>query len=124
MLGQVAALRSARCTMADLHRDVSERSQAELEALEPPRRIQAAGPSAVDVAIVGMACIYPDAPDLATFWSNVVLGKNSIREVSPDRWNPKLYFDQAGAGTKTPSKWGGFIPPTLFDPGAYGIPRS
>ncbi len=42
--------------------------------------------------------------------------------MSKDRWDPALYFDPAGTGEKTPSKWGGFLSPMLFDPAAYGIP--
>ncbi len=72
--------------------------------------------------IIGIACIFPDAPDKEAFWKNVVLGKNSIREVSKERWNPELYYDAKGSGEKTPSKWGGFLPEVCFDAGAYGIP--
>ncbi|HEX9298080.1 MAG TPA: SDR family NAD(P)-dependent oxidoreductase [Polyangiaceae bacterium] len=116
MIGQVAALRRARTTIAELHRDVSEGSRKVEFAITKPHA------SAIDVAIVGLACIYADAPDAASYWTNVVLGRNAIREVSPERWNPDIYFDPKGTGDKTPSKWGGFIPTTLFDPAAYGIP--
>ncbi|WP_394828393.1 SDR family NAD(P)-dependent oxidoreductase [Pendulispora albinea] len=120
MIGQVATLRSARCTIEELHSDVCDRSTKELADILLPDPLPSRG--RVDVAIVGMACILPDAPDLATFWTNVVTGKNAVREVSPERWNPELYFDPEGTGEKTPSKWGGFIPDIVFDPGAYGIP--
>jgi acyl transferase domain-containing protein/NAD(P)H-dependent flavin oxidoreductase YrpB (nitropropane dioxygenase family)/short-subunit dehydrogenase/acyl carrier protein len=116
MIGQVAALRRERCTIAELHRDVSEGSQ--LEA--PPRAARARAAS--DVAIVGLACIYPDAPDASSYWTNVVLGRSAIREVPRGRWDAERYYDAKGTGDKTPSKWGGFVPPTIFDPGAYGIP--
>ncbi|HWL87400.1 MAG TPA: beta-ketoacyl synthase N-terminal-like domain-containing protein, partial [Polyangiaceae bacterium] len=120
MIGQVAAIRQARCTIDELHRDVCDRSTAQLAEVTLPDPLPSHG--RVDVAIVGMACIFPDAPDLGTYWSNVVLGRNAIREVPRDRWNAEHYFDTNGTGDKTPSKWGGFLPPTVFDPGAYGIP--
>jgi acyl transferase domain-containing protein/NAD(P)H-dependent flavin oxidoreductase YrpB (nitropropane dioxygenase family)/acyl carrier protein len=121
MIGQVAALRDARCTIAELHRAVSDGSTCDVaSAAAPPTTGEGARP--VDIAIVGIACIYPDAPDAPTFWSNVVLGKSSIREVPRERWNPDLYFDPRGTGDKTPSKWGAFVAPTVIDPGAYGIP--
>jgi len=122
MIGQVAVLRNARCTIEELHRDVSEVSTAELDTIASPSAPASHESRAIDVAIVGMACIYPDAPDTASFWTNVVLGRDAIREVSRERWNPDLYFDPKGTGEKTPSKWGGFVPETLIDPSAYGIP--
>lgn len=122
MIGQVAALRDARCTIAELHRDVSDGATASLAALDTPALRSPREPGAVDVAVVGMACIFPDAPDLATYWKNVVVGHNAVREVSRERWDPDVYYDPAGTGSKTNSKWGGFLPPTLFDPSAYGIP--
>lgn len=122
MIGQVAALRRARCTMAELHRDVCEKSTIDIEHVRAPAVPAAAEVRGVDVAIVGMACLFPDAPDVETFWKNVVLGRNAVREVSKERWSSDLYFDPAGTGEKTPSKWGGFLAPTVFDPGAYGIP--
>jgi acyl transferase domain-containing protein/NAD(P)H-dependent flavin oxidoreductase YrpB (nitropropane dioxygenase family) len=120
MIGQVAALRRESCTVRQLHEEVSDASTADLARMSPPRPTSV--PCPIDIAIVGMACIYPDAPDLATFWSNIVLGRSAIREVPAERWNADLYYDPKGTGDKTPSKWGGFIPRTLFDPGAYGIP--
>jgi acyl transferase domain-containing protein/NAD(P)H-dependent flavin oxidoreductase YrpB (nitropropane dioxygenase family) len=122
MIGQVAALRSALCTIAELHGDVSDGASVALAALEDPRLRAPRALGAIDVAIVGMACIFPDAVDLAAYWKNVVTGHCAVREVPPERWNPELYYDPAGTGAKTNSKWGGFLPPTLFEPSAYGIP--
>jgi acyl transferase domain-containing protein/NAD(P)H-dependent flavin oxidoreductase YrpB (nitropropane dioxygenase family) len=122
MIGQIAALRRARCTIDELHRDVGDASVAALEAAALPEPLVMGEATGVDIAIVGMACMFPDAPDLEAFWSNIVLGRSAIREVSKDRWDPAIYFDAAGTGEKTPSKWGGFLSPTLFDPAEYGIP--
>jgi len=84
----------------------------------------------VDVAIVGMACVMPGAPDLETFWANIVDGIDSVTEVPPARWDPALHydpdFDAAEMATarhpKTVSKWGGWIPDVEFDALAWGIP--
>jgi len=121
MIGQVATLRSGRCTMRELHRDVSEGAAELLERVELAVN-KAPNAKPVDVAIVGMACIFPDAPNLQTFWKNVVTGANAIREVPAERWNPEQYYHPEGTGELTPSKWGGFVPDTAFDPMAYGIP--
>ncbi|MBK8726036.1 MAG: SDR family NAD(P)-dependent oxidoreductase [Holophagaceae bacterium] len=122
MLGQVAALRHGVGGIADLHREVGAGSAAflaALEGIEPP----AAKGAPADVAIVGMAAILPGASDLEAFWSNIVGGVNSIREVPAERWNVEAFFDPAStSGTMTPSKWGGFLDPVAFDPLTYGIP--
>ncbi|GBC61395.1 type I polyketide synthase [Desulfonema ishimotonii] len=38
------------------------------------------------IAVVGMSGIFPDAPDLNTFWNNIVNKKNAAAAVPPDRW--------------------------------------
>ena len=38
-----------------------------------------------DVAIVGMACIFPKAPDLARYWRNLRDGVDAITEVPAGR---------------------------------------
>ncbi|HET6949938.1 MAG TPA: beta-ketoacyl synthase N-terminal-like domain-containing protein [Acidimicrobiales bacterium] len=91
----------------------------------------AAAPGARDVAIVGMACVMPGAPDLETFWSNIVDGVDSVTEVPASRWNVDYHFDPdfdgaartaSGKEHKTVSKWGGFIPDVGFDALRWGIP--
>lgn len=124
MIGQVATLRHEVTTIAALHADVSLGADRFLAAAADPA--PSPRPSAVPIAIVGMAGIFPGAPDLDTFWSNVVLGRDAVREVPPERWNASLYWDDAptpaGKPGKTPSKWGGFLEPVAFDPLTYGIP--
>jgi acyl transferase domain-containing protein/NAD(P)H-dependent flavin oxidoreductase YrpB (nitropropane dioxygenase family) len=122
MIGQAAALRAGRCTIDELHREVADASSASLDAVVVPAPPAGRDRAGVDVAIVGLACIFPDAPDAEAYWANVVRGRNSVREVPRDRWDPDRYYDAKGTGEKTPSKWGGFVPPTVFDPGAFGIP--
>ncbi|MFN8012168.1 MAG: SDR family NAD(P)-dependent oxidoreductase [Holophagaceae bacterium] len=121
MLGQVAALRHRLQPLADLHRDVVEGAARVLEALPAPEAPAAAGAGAI--AIIGMSAILPGAPDLDAYWSNIVQGANSIREVPAERWDPAVFHDPASqSGEMTPSKWGGFLDPVPFDPLAYGIP--
>ncbi|MEU8640081.1 beta-ketoacyl synthase N-terminal-like domain-containing protein, partial [Amycolatopsis sp. NPDC048633] len=127
MAGEVAVLRSAVTTIADLHHAVGEgavsllRARAaefEVAVPEPP------APEPLEIAIVGMACMFPQAPDLATFWANVLAGADAVTEVPPQRWDTSLYYDPDGQGEKTPSRWGGFLPEIGFDPLKYGIPPS
>src|SRR5450432_2262703 len=122
MIGQVAALRHETLSIAELHEQVSVGGTMLLRSHEG-----ASVDSRVnDIAIVGVAAIFPGAPDTDAFWANIVAGKNAIREVPPDRWDVATYYDPAAvgldAGRKTPCKWGGFIDSVPFDPLAYGIP--
>ncbi|WP_410615260.1 SDR family NAD(P)-dependent oxidoreductase [Amycolatopsis sp. lyj-109] len=127
MAGEVAVLRSAVTTIADLHHSVGAGANAFLRAraaefgvtgTEPP------APEPLDIAIVGMACMFPQAPDLAAFWANVLAGTDAVTEVPPQRWDTSLYYDPEGQGERTPSRWGGFLPEIGFDPLKYGIPPS
>ncbi|GAA0628010.1 SDR family oxidoreductase [Streptomyces crystallinus] len=132
MAGEVAVLRSAATTVGALHDAVSrgaaafaERRTAELRQALGAAEDTAAQPLAqpLDIAVVGMACMFPKAPDLATYWANVVGGVDAVTEVPAERWDPEVYHDPTGErpGT-TVSRWGGFLPPIPFDPFAYGIP--
>ncbi|TQL00598.1 acyl transferase domain-containing protein [Streptomyces puniciscabiei] len=130
MAGEVAVLRSATTTLADLHRAVTDGAAAFLarsaagfparRAAHPsaPSAAEPEPPAPLDVAVVGMACMFPEAPDLATFWTNIVSGRDAVTEVPPERWDPAVHH----AAGSTASKWGGFLPRIPFDPLRYGIP--
>ncbi len=122
MIGQVATLRHERCSIEELHEGVSGGSVRHLARIAVPK-IEERDERNHPVAIVGMACIYPGAPELADFWANIVSGVDSVTEVPRERWNPDIYYDGSSmSGDKTPSKWGGFVPKIAFDPLSFGIP--
>ncbi|MGW1809406.1 SDR family oxidoreductase [Streptomyces sp. NPDC002078] len=130
MAGEVAVLRSATTTLADLHRSVTDGAAEFLTRRAGDVRTRRAAhpgaasaaepepPAPLDIAIVGMACMFPEAPDLAAFWSNIVTGRDAVTEVPPERWDPAVHH----AAGSTSSKWGGFLPRIPFDPLRYGIP--
>ncbi|MFG2710598.1 SDR family NAD(P)-dependent oxidoreductase [Streptomyces goshikiensis] len=128
MLGQAATLRTGTTTIAALHAEVTGGATELLDrrARELPRPAPeedaAAGP--YDIAVVGMACAYPGAPDLAAYWARILAGTDAVTEVPAERWDPALYYDPdpARAGERTPSRWGGFLDPMPFDALAHGIP--
>ena len=69
------------------------------------------------IAIVGAGAILPDAPNVPAFWENVKSGRYSISEVTPDRWDPALYYDpDHSAPDKTYSKIGGWVREYEWDP--------
>jgi acyl transferase domain-containing protein len=49
-----------------------------------------------DVAIVGMACRFPDAPDPLALWRNILARRASFREVPAERWDHSLFYDPKG----------------------------
>ncbi|MFY7569156.1 SDR family NAD(P)-dependent oxidoreductase [Streptomyces sp. WI04-05B] len=134
MAGEVAVLRSATTTIEALHHSVADgaadfltgRAAQLRERLGVPvaeEDTEAPPPAPLDVAVVGMACMFPDAPDLAAFWANVLGGHDAVAEVPTDRWDPAVHYSAPdGEGGVTPSKWGGFLPRIPFDPLSYGIP--
>src|SRR5688572_24398869 len=77
------------------------------------------------VAIIGLGCVLPDAPDVRTFWDNLLAGRSSIREVPKDRWDPALYFDaDKSVVDKTYTKIGGFVLNDAFNGLEYRMPPS
>ncbi|MER5829193.1 beta-ketoacyl synthase N-terminal-like domain-containing protein, partial [Streptomyces mirabilis] len=39
-----------------------------------------------------MSVLFPGAPDLATYWHNLVSGVDAITEVPPGRWDAEEYY--------------------------------
>jgi acyl transferase domain-containing protein/phosphopantetheinyl transferase len=79
-------------------------------------------PAAEPVAVVGLAGLFPAAPDAPTFWENIVAGTDAISEVPPARWDPE-YYDPASAGAERfYCRRGGFVDDiATFDPARFGI---
>ncbi|OLZ51278.1 type I polyketide synthase [Amycolatopsis keratiniphila] len=125
MAGDVAVLRSEVTTIARVHEAVGPGAQeflaaraAELLSVPDDEPV----PEPLDIAIVGMAGVFPQAGDLSAFWANILSGADSVTEVPARRWDPALYYAPDGDGEKTPSRWGGFLPEIPFDPLDHGIP--
>jgi len=75
------------------------------------------------IAIVGVGATLPDAPNAAAFWKNVKDGRYSISEVTPNRWDPALYYDpDHSAPDKTYSKIGGWVREHVWDPMKWRLP--
>ncbi|PRA09667.1 hypothetical protein CQ043_06825 [Paenibacillus sp. MYb63] len=66
--------------------------------------------SLTDIVIVGMACRFPQANHYTTFWDNLANGVDSVREVTPDRWDvSKFYSQDIDAPNKSIGKWCGLL---------------
>lgn len=121
MIGQIAALNQKEITLDELHKHVAVDNNELLSQL-PDIALPTSNTQPLDIAIVGISGIFPDAHNIEEYWRNIVLGKNCITEVPDSRWNKDLYYDPNSTDTdKVVSKWGGFIPSIDFDPLEFGM---
>ncbi len=81
-----------------------------------------------EIAIIGMACIFPGAPDLNAYWRNILRGVCALSEARTEHWDTSLYYDPEATGTdRVVCKVGGFLTEEerRFQPLEYGVmPRS
>ncbi|MFJ8599047.1 type I polyketide synthase [Streptomyces shenzhenensis] len=68
------------------------------------------------VAIVGIDCRFPGAPDTGAYWDLLMRGADGVGEVPRQRWDAKEFHSQAGEEGRTNTTEGGFIAdPDAFD---------
>lgn len=75
------------------------------------------------LAIIGMGCRFPGAPDPDAFWQLLERGGDAIGEVPESRWSLSDYFSSdVDAPGKMMTRWGGFLDQVdRFDPEFFGI---
>ncbi|MFD9717231.1 beta-ketoacyl synthase N-terminal-like domain-containing protein [Streptomyces sp. NPDC059076] len=79
-------------------------------------------PKSDSIAVIGMSCRLPGAPDVATFWRNLVAGHLAIGEVPPERWDASRFHRPTPQPGRTVGKWGGFVHGIEeFDAGHFGL---
>ena len=75
------------------------------------------------IAIIGISCLYPDAPGLKAYWQLLYQKRDAIRDIPPTHWSTDEYFN---ADPKKPDhvycRRGAFLPAVDFDPSEFGIP--
>ncbi len=75
----------------------------------------------VDVAIIGMSCIFPGAGDLQAFWKNIINRVDAIQTVPENRMD-SVFFDGETAVDRFYCRRGGFTDEfAAFDPIQFGI---
>jgi acyl transferase domain-containing protein/phosphopantetheinyl transferase (holo-ACP synthase) len=68
-----------------------------------------------DVAIIGMACAFARAPDLASYWRNILGAVDAIGE-------PPVGWSVGGLAERhVYTRRGGYLGPLSFDPLAFGV---
>ncbi|MEU7693427.1 type I polyketide synthase [Microbispora hainanensis] len=61
------------------------------------------------IAVIGMACRFPGAPDVETYWANLLSGRCSVAEVPVSRWDHRRLYSPVPALGRSLSRWGGFL---------------
>src|SRR6185437_13819064 len=76
-----------------------------------------------DIAIVGMACVFPGARNLHQYWANLVNGVDAIGDPPGERWKDHKNFDpESPHDAALPGRRAGFLPPRIFyDPIAHRV---
>lgn len=76
-----------------------------------------APPATPPIAIIGLACMFPQAPDATAFWNNIIAGVDAIGEPVPN-WDAQRYL----AAGKIKTHFGGYLRDLYrFDPREFGI---
>ena len=98
------------------------------DALARHYGLQAGTPAArssPDIAVIGIACRLPDAPDAQAFWANLLAGRDSVREIPPTRWDWGACYAERPEPGRTVAKWGALVDGVdRFDAGFFGIPAA
>ncbi|MHA1213237.1 MAG: beta-ketoacyl synthase N-terminal-like domain-containing protein, partial [Candidatus Heimdallarchaeota archaeon] len=77
------------------------------------------------IAVVGLGCVFPDAPNAETFWSNILNKIYSIKEIPAERWLDDVnlfYSEDKSAPNKTYSKIAATISNFEFNSLEFRIP--
>lgn len=82
--------------------------------------------SSEPIAIIGMSCLFPKAPDVDAFWSNIVGKVDAVTDPPPESWDPGIYYDpDSDKPDRIYCKKGGFLGGLArFDALANKVPPS
>nr|QVV57684.1 beta-ketoacyl synthase [Myxococcales bacterium] len=111
-------------TLEDLARHLTSSTSSSALTMRPPSPPPSvAEPGVEPIAIVGMSCRFPKAPDLNAFWRLLRNGVDAISEVPKERWDTSALYDpDTSAPGKLNTRWGGFLEGVdRADPTFFGI---
>ncbi len=107
-------------TIEALSRYLSGAAAGSSATLHETARLPSAGEP---VAVIGLSCRFPKAPNPEAFWRLLRDGVDAITEVPSDRWDMSALYDaDLRAPGKMATRWGGFLEQVdQFDPQFFGI---
>lgn len=87
------------------------------------QRLRQSPQAAEPIAIVGMACRFPGAPDLDAYWRLISEGRDGTSEIPPERWDVDALYDPTGtvSGKMSVRRAGLVDGIDRFDPKFFGI---
>ena len=118
---------SMPCAPPESRDDTGDSAPAQMQAVDPAstcaaveaRNVRAYPP----LAIIGMACHFPNSPDVERYWANLRDGVDCTREIPAERWSIEKHYASLERVGKSVSKRGGFIDGIeYFDPGYFELP--
>jgi len=75
----------------------------------------------MDIAIVGMSCIFPGASNIDQYWHNLINGVDSITDAPAERIDPMYFKKGEAAYDRFYCSRGGFCQIPVIDPIRYGF---
>lgn len=90
---------------------------------ENSRQNNASSAEEREIAIIGMACLFPGAPDLAAYWQNILHKVDAVTDPPPEAWDPAVFYDPDATGNdRVYCKRGGFLGSiATFDPIKHNV---
>jgi acyl transferase domain-containing protein/acyl carrier protein len=93
-------------TIAALAQFLAGDTTSERAAVQAPPSTRGAEP----IAVIGLGCRFPGAPDPEAFWKLLRSGGDAISEVPADRWDIGAFYDQDPATPgRVTTRHGGFL---------------
>ncbi len=108
--------------MSDLAQRLAGLSPVQRRLLEQ-RLAQTRSTAPEPIALVGMACRFPGAPNLDAYWRLIHEGNSAVVEIPADRWSADEFFDPTGeTAGKMSVRWAALVEGhDQFDPQFFGI---
>ncbi|MGB9368069.1 MAG: SDR family NAD(P)-dependent oxidoreductase [Xanthobacteraceae bacterium] len=79
----------------------------------------------MSIAVVSLACRFPDADNPAALWANVLAGRRSFRRIPPERLDLAQYTaERVGAAESITQVRAGLLVDWRFDSGRFKIPQT
>lgn len=110
-------------TIESLATHLANDAQQPVARTSPAATIQAtANFTKEPIAIIGLSCRFPSAPNPGAFWELLRNGVDAISEVPSDRWDVDAFHSDNPDPGKITTRFGGFLNDVdLFDPQFFGI---
>ena len=95
MLGQVATMRDQVNSINSLHQDISQTSTDLLAnlAIASDAETETNTAQPLDIAIIGIGTLLPQAAYPDIFWENILRKVSAITEIPSQPWDWRLYYD-------------------------------